>query len=353
MDRAIEWLENNNQHGSQSNELEHASQEILEQCERLARFELQKHELDLLKTAKEQIDAFKEEVQKAIYVVQTVIFTDAASRAPTSKQIDVIEQDIEKLEQMIAEEKKKQDEKKRAQDAAMLNKGMLKTSFSSLMFFTMDLVCPFALEMDKPVYRVVFGHIVQGLRTTFELGDFGSNCVEQNALQPYNTKPIPKEHLAANFYDALLCSTEGSGVQEPILTPWTDPEDISCNLLDLSVVLGRMDMVALCLQDLMEAYDVSLHQLTENGCPVVVVRVHLPRKTTLDAHYVRTNHRSVFWSLPAIVRVKQDGKICDALTPNFLKIEKCRSLSATVGYLRAACEIVLETVSRQVSVSTG
>ena len=127
------------------------------------------------------------------------------------------------------------------------------------------------------------------------------------------------------------------------------PEVESDIVLDLSVVMGRIDLAALSLHELSKVYEVSLNACIENGSTVIVVHVHLPRKTVLKVYYNRSDARSVFWSIPSDLKVEQDGKDIEDITPPFSLMAKCRSLEATAGFLQAACENLLEKLAGQVT----
>lgn len=316
------------------------------QFERVSEYEWKKLELEFWQNVVQQLDTFRSEAGKPCYILESIMFPEEASRSPTCDETKAAERDIENLQFLIAQEEREKVTSEQQYSSALVKLQVCKTTLSALSTHTAGLLSSASFTFTSQGNEAIFTHVVDGLETRLALDESGRSVIRHLPSCDVS-KSIPRNHIASKFCNALLCSGDGTMLQEYILNLVSKADNMREKILVLSTVIGRMDLATLSLQQLSQAFEVSLNAVMECDNPVIVVKIHLPQKMSVNAFYRRSNVKSVFWSTPSNIVIEQDGIIVEELMSALIEMANSRSLGWTAGCIQAACELALEKLAGQ------
>ena len=297
---------------TQEHQLESVTLADREKCERRARYEWKKLELEFYQDLKRKIGEVKEPFVAKTKLVDYLDLPCQASRGPTRKHSEDAETAVLGLMDAIAEEKKEKETMERRQSTANLRSYSLTAPFAALLSHAVYHLSPLDVAFSHQCNQAVVNHLLQGLQTKVELDGSMTIAINQCQCTEEIAEGSGRNALMSKFYNSMLCSSSGRAteLQEGLLEllPSGNAVDMDAELLQLAVLAGRVDLAALSLQEIADLYEVSVVAVVEDGHPVVVVQIKLPRNTNVNVFYRRRDLTSVFWSMPSRIFVERNGQ---------------------------------------------
>lgn len=306
-------------------------------------------ELEFMTQLTQQLDRLTKEVEEKSFAYETYVFPDSASATTTKKHLEKTEADISELEEAITKEKIRRNKLEVEYTSASLKCGRLALGISGLAVYAIDsILSPANMDFSGQDFKATFNHVVGGMQThhinpmdgsstknLIEINNDNSNDDEGSV----NLASINRGHIAADFHRALCTSNlNGCVVLQKALEPPVDA-DLNEVISHLSVVMGRIDMVALGLDELAKLYKVRIKTHIEG----IEVMVDLPRKTLIRAIYHRKDPLSVYLSRPSQFIIEQGGQqLNDSdLIVMAQNLSKSSSLEVSARGLSFLCDAVL------------
>ena len=292
--------------------IDDVSADVRERWERKAQFEWKQLEIEFCRDLKKQIADTTHSTTKLTNLVDFLDVPCEASRGPTQKHSEEAEKALFELMNAIAEEEKAKKALERRQRSANLQSCALAAPFAALSSLAMSCLCPFDVDVSHQGQEAVFNHLLlPGLETRVTLDGSMVTSICQHSEE--NNEVATRHHDAlSKFYNSMLCSSSSAGSVQKLyeglqqLIPLG--RGMNEELLQLAVLTGRVDLAALSVQDIAALHEVSVVGIVEEGQPIVVVRIKLPRNTNVNVFYRRGDLASVFWSVPSNVFVERDGQ---------------------------------------------
>jgi len=314
--------------------------------ERVVQLEWAKLELAFCENLKRQISLAEREIAEESTVLDSIILVPVrASIRPTGQQIVDTNDALQKLEALIAEEKQRKMQWQERYNKARAQRSSVRAPFATLSYRAMLYLSPIDIAMTRERSQAIFNHVLEGQETQLELdGSMDTNVVLSST---YTSAEL------FHFYKLMLFSPDGNKLHEGLLGLSSNRANSSLldEVLHLSVILGRVDLLGLSLKKLMEEcnYEVSFLPLMEQDHNhTAVLRIKLRENLKIKVLFRRSNSKSTHWSIPSKLYVEQDGlPVTEALNSMSRLTASSRSLDATAGFLQRVCKIVLQSVSER------
>lgn len=290
--------------------IDDVSADIRESWERKAYFEWKRLEIEFCRDLKKQIDDATNSTTKLTNLVDFLDVPCEASRGPTQKHSEEAEKELFELMTAIEVEEKAIKAMERRQRASNLQSCALAAPFAILSSLAMSYLCPFDVDVSHQGQEAVFNHLLlPGLETRVTLD--GSMATSICQYSEENNEVARHHDVLSKFYNSMLCSSSSTGsagkLHESLHQLIPSGGDINDKLVQLAVIVGRVDLAALSVQDIAALHEVTVVEIVEEGQPIVVVRIKLPRNTNVNVLYRRRDLASVFW-IPSKVFVERDGQ---------------------------------------------
>ncbi|CAB9519992.1 expressed unknown protein [Seminavis robusta] len=313
--------------------------EFLETWQRLALNEWQKVELEICKNLRRSFAPVKQQISQKSIVLGSVVLPVKASLGPTRKHLSETEKEIQRLEEMIKMEERKKVQMHQRFKMAEQQLQRLQGASSLLSYSAVRQLSSIDVSIAEQC-QAIFHHVAQGLETRLEL-DGSMDVAVSRAVQLDEKQD---GDIIDKFYNALLSPAR---LQEGLILRLSGENgvDDTTEALEMPVLAGRIDLAALSLQEIANEYDVSLTMEEVESKPTLFVRVQLGDKSVLKASYGRHGSSGSAWWVPDTVFCEQDlGERID-LSSVLNQWVRQGSLEATAGFLRAACEEVLQRLA--------